>query len=195
LGFEPLVRVPSLLFPPLDNVQPEIEEKPLPRNPRSTPKQSRIAKSRNLWNSERNNQRHSFVLGRDTPSDQVLEGWVIPFKDGVVFKHAPAYQEFYSRFKNAGISLCIEWIIQSMENLLQRFGIQYADVFCDRIIALAQQPLVWPLSKDSLTVCIANPDEIIEKMNDPRLKFKNSLIRKDLAASLIQRAVRTFLKR
>jgi hypothetical protein len=82
-----------------------------------------------------------------------------------------------------------------MENLLQRFGIQYADVFCDRIIALAQQPLVWPLSKDSLTVCIANPDEIIEKMNDPRLKFKNSLIRKDLAASLIQRAVRTFLKR
>lgn len=195
LAFEPLDREQSLLFPPLDNFEAEVEEKPLPRNPQSTPKESRIAKNRNLWNTERNNQRHRFVLGRDTPSNQVLEGWIIPFKDGVVFKHAPAYQEFHKRFKNSSINLCLEWIIRSMENLLQSFGIQYADVFCNSIIALAQQPLVWPLLKDNLIACIANPDEIIEKMNDPVLKFKNTSFRRDIAASLIQRAFRTYLKR
>jgi hypothetical protein len=193
LVVEPVVRQLSMLFPPLDEVMSEQAEKSIPLKPTCTPKESVNAKNRNLWNTKI--KRHTFILGKDTPTQKVLVGWVIPFKDGVVFKHAPAYREFLKRFKNSNLNLCIEWIIQNIEKLLQTFEIQYADVFCDKILALAQQPLVWPLLKDSLMMCIANPDEVIEKMNDPALKFKSRSNSREIAARVIQRAFRAFSTR
>lgn len=194
LVMEPIVKQKSILFPSLDSVSLSPMEKTIPPNPCSTPKLSNPSKIRNLWNSGKT-QGKRYILGRDTPLNQVLTGWIIPFKDGVVFKHAQAYLEFNRRYKNTNLFLCIEWIIQNIENLLQNYGIQYADIFCEKIIALAQQPLVWPLLKEDLILCVANPDEIIEKMKDPALKFRNSAYSQQIAATLIQKAVRTWLKR
>ena len=192
---EPIVKEKIILYPTLDTILPVSIEKPLPLNPPCTPKQSSTAKNRNIWNLKSNKSRHKYILGRDTPDKSVLTGWVIPFKDGRVFQHAPAYQEFINRFKNTNLYLSIQWIIQSMEKFLQKYGIQYADIFCHAIIYLGQQPLVWPLKKDDLILCIANPDEIIEKMNDPSLKFKNKSYAEVVAAVVIQRMFRTWLKR
>ena len=160
LEHQSIVKQKSILFPPLDEIEPIYSEKHLPSNPCPTPNESKGAKIRNFWN-EKTTSKHKYLLGRDTPEQQVLLGWILPFKDGKIFKHSPGYEDFYKRFKDSSIYLSLNWIIQNIEGLLQHYGIQYADVFCVKIIQLAKSSFVWPLRKDDLILCIANPNEVI----------------------------------
>ena len=86
--------------------------------------------------------------------------WTLPFKEGSLFRHATAYQEFEKKYKHAEYWLAIEWIISKIESFLTGYGIAYTDVSCAKLVKLSRDSLVWPIRKDQILSCMADPDEV-----------------------------------
>ena len=164
-------------------------DKDPPQNPCPTPVEHF---EKNLWNSYKLKIKHRIIQGTDEPEFKASAGWVLPFKDGFVLKEAPVYADFVARVKENECWLAMEWILGQVERFMQDYGINYADVNCDKLLLLCREPLVWPLRRTTILMCMANPDEIFEIMHHSDKRFDMAGLA--CAALVIQKSVRRWLR-
>jgi hypothetical protein len=99
-------------------------------------------------------------MNDDTEKEEVRASWVISFKDGLIVEVAPPYQHFYKTVRRNGQWLVMKWILECISKFLLSYGVAFAEVNCERLLNLAAQPLIMPLSKDLILQIMADPDEV-----------------------------------
>lgn len=154
------VPIKKLPYPERRSITPVSETMRMP----PAPCPSRAAVDRSLFKWRQNRKlKHSVIQGKmedDNEKESTPPGWVITFKDGRIVEVAPQYLHFYKTVHRGGKWLVMEWILGCISKFLLSYGLGFAEVVCQRLLDLAAQPLVIPLSKDQILQTMAEPDQV-----------------------------------
>lgn len=124
----------------------------IPTNPPGTPKELNPKFKRGLMEYD--------TIKKAKNGFEIETGCILPFQDGNPVMGKTDFLEFVEAHQKSEAWLAFQYLLSKISNLLKHYGVLYCEMNCDKLMRLAEKPLILKIRSHDLIKCMSNADRV-----------------------------------